>query len=450
MEANISHISDHDVICALNDAGFEAFYVGGCVRDALMGKESSDIDITTNARWDEAERVLADIGASVHRTGTAFGTITVIYKDARYEVTTYRRDSKDTSDHRHPSSISFTPSLSEDLGRRDFTMNAMAWHPKLGLQDPSNGRDDIERGIIRSVGSPRERFVEDALRILRACRFASQMGFAMDPETFEAALASKSLLASISSERVLSELDGFLLGAYAGNALLECVDILEYVLPELAAMKGFDQRTKFHNLDVLEHTAAALGRSQACLAVRWAILCHDMGKPASAFEDPDGTFHFYGHAQLSAQMFKGIAHRLRFPKHLSKTVFWLIGMHSRKYGTDMEGARKLLLDALGDEELASLLLEVKTADMAAHAPEYAKTAPAFQEMKGLVLELAESDEAFSISDLAIGGHDLLIAGFEEGPMIGEALSAAFEQVRSGRLKNEHEALLDFCIQALGR
>ena len=280
------------LLSILDAAGFEAWAVGGFVRDALLGRACSDIDIACSAMWADTKRVCEQAGLRTHETGVAHGTITVICGDSAFEVTTFRSDGQ-YKDGRHPDSVSFVSSIEEDLARRDFTINAMAWRPDRGLVDPFGGKADIQLGVIRAVGDPHQRFAEDALRILRACRFSAELGYAVEPCTYQGMLENKGLLSKISAERVTHELQKLVLGPHAGDALLACVDALSAVLPELVAMKGFDQQTPYHIFDVLEHTARVVDGVPPYPLVRWAALFHDMGKPACFFKDENGTGHFY-------------------------------------------------------------------------------------------------------------------------------------------------------------
>ena len=314
------------LLSILDDAGFEAWSVGGFVRDALLGRPCSDIDIACNAMWTDTKRACEQAGLRIHETGVAHGTITVICGDSAFEVTTFRSDGQ-YKDGRHPDSVTFVSSIEEDLARRDFTINAMAWRPDRGLVDPFGGEADIELGVIRAVGDPHQRFAEDALRILRACRFSAELGYAIEPCTYQGMLENKGLLSKISAERVTHELQKLLLGRHAGDALLSSVDALSAVLPELVAMKGFDQQTPYHIFDVLEHTARAIDGVPPYPLVRWAALFHDMGKPACFFKDENGIGHFYGHAAVSVPIARGIMQRLTFSNAFIDRVLALVKRH---------------------------------------------------------------------------------------------------------------------------
>ncbi|MCL2888788.1 MAG: polynucleotide adenylyltransferase, partial [Eggerthellaceae bacterium] len=241
----------------LEQAGFEAYCVGGFVRDSLMGRPQGDIDIASSATWEKAQGLFEAAGFKTFETGTKHGTITVLVESMPLEITTYRSEGS-YSDRRHPDSVHFVDSIVEDLQRRDFTINAIAYHPERGLFDPFDGQLDIERGIIRTVGQAEKRFTEDALRILRALRFASQLGFSIEDRCLEAMLEHKGLLHFVAVERIRHELDAFVCGKDIRKALVSCVDILGEVIPQLPPMKGFDQKTPYHIFDVLEHSALCM------------------------------------------------------------------------------------------------------------------------------------------------------------------------------------------------
>lgn len=427
---------------ALSHEGFDAWFVGGYVRDALLGRAAHDVDIATDARWPQVKEACEAAGMSTYETGVKHGTLTVV-PDGEHpvEVTTFRHDGS-YSDSRHPDDVTFVDDIREDLARRDFTMNALAYQPAFGLFDPFDGQEDIHRGIIRVVGDPKVRFKEDALRILRACRFASQLGFALDPATYQAMYQQKSLLGNVSQERVTHELDELLLGAHVRDALLGCVDVLAYVLPELVAMKGCEQRTRYHCFDVLEHTAHAVQHAPQERIVRWAALCHDMGKPACAFFDDAGTEHFYGHAAVSAELAFGMTRRLLMSPAFAADLRALILLHSDVISPTRKSVRRALMRCSGRPELLRQLLDLKRADITAHAPAYAAEAPLMDEVESVLDSILENKDAFSVKMLAISGTDVMKAGIPEGPDIGRALDRLLEAVVEERLPNERGALLD--------
>ncbi|MBQ8613726.1 MAG: hypothetical protein IJ416_05870, partial [Ruminiclostridium sp.] len=263
------------IIEQLNNSGFEAFAVGGCVRDSLLGITPKDYDITTNAHPDEVKTCLS--GYRIIDTGIDFGTVTVISEGEPIEVTTYRVDG-DYNDNRRPESVSFTSRLAEDLKRRDFTVNAMAFNPSTGLTDLFGGQEDLKSGIIRAIGNPTERFNEDGLRIMRALRFASYYGFTIEENTSRAVHNCRDLLKNIAVERIAVEFNKLLCGS-CGAVLREYPDVFSVFIPELFACVGFEQRTKYHNRDVYEHIIATVEAIEPMKHLRLAMLFHDIGKP---------------------------------------------------------------------------------------------------------------------------------------------------------------------------
>lgn len=443
--------SAYTAIEVLEQAGYEAWFVGGCVRDSLRGCPIHDIDIATNAHWQQTKQAFERADYEIRETGIAHGTVTALIPEEpegrieAFEITTYRVDSTTSQDARHPDSVAFVNSIEEDLQRRDFTINAMAYHPARGLLDPYGGAEDLERTTIRAVGDPSARFKEDALRILRACRFCAQLGFSIEASTYEAMVARKSYLAQVSIERKAQELEQFVIAPFAGRALLETVDVLSYVLPELVAMKDCPQRTKYHIYDVLEHTACALDSAPPERIVRWAVLCHDMGKPASAFFDGEGVEHFYGHSSVSAELAFGMMHRLRLsPAFIDRTCA-IIRLHSDKIAPTRKSVRRALAKIDGDVEFFRALLKLKRADILAHAPRYAAKVGTIDEIEAVFDEVLEEGEAFSLAGLALKGDDLLRAGIPEGQEIGRLLKKALEGCIEGAVPNEKEALLDHCL-----
>ena len=431
------------VIEVLEAAGFEAWCVGGFVRDSLLGRPVSDIDIACSALWPQTEEACLAAGMRVHRTGEKHGTVTVVCDDAAFEVTTFRVDGA-YSDARHPDEVRFVRSLKEDLARRDFTINAMAYHPLRGLADPFGGLEDARRGIIRTVGDPAQRFGEDALRILRACRFSSQLGFSLDGATYQAMLEGKRGLLRVSSERITAELQKLLLGDNVRDALLQTVDVLSAVLPELVAMKGFDQCTPYHCHDVLEHTARAVAGTPPYPLVRWAALFHDMGKPAAFFKEPGGRGHFYGHAKISVPLARGIMDRLTFSTAFRDRVLLLVERHDDVFDATPRAVKRALARMGGDVELFRALCDLKRGDASAQAPAYAEERMRRADDLLRVLDgiLAEG-EAFTLKHLAVNGRDAMDAGIAQGPSVGAALAAALDAVIDEQIPNDRETLLTF-------
>lgn len=433
----------------LEGAGHESWIVGGYVRDALLGRPCADVDIATAADWRDVQRAFEQQGFRTHETGTDHGTLTVMVADQPIEITTYRADGAYV-DARHPKQVTFVRSIEEDLARRDFTVNALAYHPARGLLDPFGGLDDLRARTIRAVGDPSRRFSEDALRILRACRFASQLGFAVEPTTFAGMVRNKGLLARISAERIAHELERLLVGEHAGRTLMETVDVLAVALPELVSMKGFDQRTPYHIYDVLEHTAHVVDGVPAKPLVRWAALFHDMGKPAAFFTGEDGVGHFYGHAAVSVMLARGIMARLSMPTAFAARVLKLVERHDDVIEPTPKAVKRALSRMEGDVELFSALCDLKRGDALGQAPQCAGRIKTADELERVLAKLLADDEAFSLKKLAINGRDAMALGVPQGPLVGEALAAALDAVIDDEVRNDTPSLEAYLVGWLAR
>lgn len=428
-------------LAALEQAGFEAWVVGGCVRDALLGRPVNDYDIATSAPWQESERILSEASFAVHRTGTAHGTVTATLGGWAFEVTTYRTESG-YADGRHPDAVSFVQSIQEDLARRDFTINAMAFHPDRGLLDLYGGLDDLRSGTLRTVGDPGQRFSEDGLRILRGLRFASQLGFRIEPGTFQAMTACKMMLANVSAERIVHEMDGLLMGGYAHDGLMAAIDVLGAIMPEIVACKGFDQHTPYHIYDVWEHTAWAVQHAPATRLGRWSAFFHDVGKPGAFFMEGERG-HFYGHGKLSVTIAGEIMERLRFSSRMRDQVLTLVRIHDHQIEPTARSVKRALAKLDGDTELFRTLLGLKRADALAQSDLGAPRLELADRIEGILEELLAADEAFTVRQLAIGGNDVLALGVEPGPAVGELLASCLQAVIDEDVANEREALLAF-------
>lgn len=428
------------VIQVLDDAGFEAWAVGGFVRDALLGRPCSDIDIACSAPWKETKRACEAAGMRVHETGTQHGTVTVVYDGDAFEVTTFRSDGE-YKDSRHPESVRFVQTIEEDLARRDFTMNALAYRPDRGVLDPFGGQADIAQGVIRAVGDPHARFSEDALRILRACRFSAELGYIIEPATYQGMLENKGLLSRISSERVTHELQRLLLGDFAGSALIRCVDALAAVLPELVAMKGFEQHTPYHVYDVLEHTAHVVDGVPAYPLVRWAALFHDMGKPACFFFDVNGTGHFYGHAAVSVPIARGIMQRLTFSHSFMDKVLTLVKRHDDVVPAQPKAVKRMLGRLDGDTELFAALCDLKRGDARGQSPEFSEARIRLaNDLQKTLDDILAANEAFTVKSLAISGRDVMRLGAPQGPLVGEILQQVLDAVIDEQVSNSKDDL----------
>ena len=416
------------------DTGFEAYLIGGCVRDFWMGREISDYDIATDAAPNEIKGIFE--GFLQNKIGERHGTIGVLVQKRWIEITTFRRDGV-YKDHRHPERVSFSRSLDEDLARRDFTINAMAYSERDGWIDPFDGKKDIKGRVIRAVGNPSIRFREDALRILRAVRFASQLDFTVEEETLAAMKDNRSLLEKISAERKSAELVKTLEGQAIERVLLEHAEILAELLPELLRMKNFDQNNPYHIYDVLTHTAKVVANTPSDRVLRLAALFHDVGKVYSYTEDEQGIGHFYGHGKISEEIVLQTLRRLRFDTRTVKEVHLLVKYHDAQ----IELSKKIIrrwLHRLG-EGLFFKLLTLKRADNLAKSPSCNRQAE-LDEIERLAKKVIAEKECFSLRDMAIGGHELTALGFE-GKKVGEILNELLCLVIDGTLQNEREQLI---------
>lgn len=424
------------LISQLESHGHEAFIVGGCVRDALLGRAPNDWDICTSASPEEMKRCFSNL--RVIETGVKHGTLTVLAEGVPFEITTYRIDGE-YSDGRHPDQVLFTSDLREDLSRRDFTINAMAWHPQTGLVDPFGGARDLKRGSIRCVGKPEKRFREDALRIMRAVRFAGQLGFRVDAETERALYQYCPLLDKIAAERTRMELDKLLCGAAAEKALRDYREIIAHFIPEIRPMFGLDQKNSHHIYTVWEHTLRAVSQIPDKPLLRLCAFFHDIGKPGSMTVDEDGCGHFYQHEILSEGLAGQAMKRLKYDNDTRETVLAVIRSHSVVFCPDSKQARRLL-GKLGEERLR-LLIELELADVKSQNPLYREervaNIAAFREK---MEEVLAEEQCFSLRHLAINGRDLLCLGIPQGPEIGRILNVLLEQVVEEALPNEPDAL----------
>lgn len=424
------------VLETLEAAGYEAWLVGGCVRDRLMGTAPHDFDITTSARPEEVMAVFS--GCRIIETGLKHGTVTLLWDGEPLEITTFRGDGA-YSDHRHPDEVRFTRSLREDLARRDFTMNAIAMDARSDISDPFGGAGDIQNRIIRCVGEPARRFEEDALRILRGLRFAATLGFAIDEATREAMAEKRALLHYVSAERVNVELTKLLCGKFVRQVLLENVAVLGEVLPELRPMEGFDQRNYHHIYDVLEHSARVVENVPAEPALRWAALLHDAGKPGCFTTDDAGVGHFYGHAELGREIAGKVLRRLRSDNATIKAVDELIRYHD----SPIEPTEKAVRRALGKltPEGFTKLMQLKRADNLAQSPEFRGRQQEIDRLEEIAAALLAQKACFCLRDLAVNGRDLMAMGIPAGPKVGEILNALLDAVVSERLPNDRATLL---------
>ncbi|MBR0451750.1 MAG: HD domain-containing protein [Oscillospiraceae bacterium] len=419
----------------LNSAGYEAYLVGGCVRDALLGVQPKDYDITTSALPEQTKAVFN--GYHVIETGIKHGTVTVVIDHSPIEITTYRVD-QEYLDHRHPENVVFTTSLKEDLARRDFTINAMAYHPKEGLIDYYDGKKDLDTCTIRCVGDPKERFNEDALRILRALRFASRFDSPIDIDTEKAMRKCAGLLKKISAERIAAELNEILCGKGVRRILVDETEILGVPIPELLPMKGFEQNNPHHIYDVLTHSAVAVESIPPEKDLRLAALFHDIGKPFCYSEGEDGVGHFYGHAKQSEIITKRIMDRLKYDNQTKDSVLLLVKYHDLHL-EENEKSIKRLLRKIGPEMFDKLIL-LYCADNLAQSPAYRDRQEGYDRLSAIAEKILSEEQCFSLKDLAVNGSDLIRMGYRPGPALGEILDKLLTKVIDGKLNNDKEEL----------
>lgn len=419
----------------IENNGYEAYLVGGCVRDMLMGKVPHDYDITTNALPLDVKDMFP--GYTVVETGLKHGTVTVVIDKENIEITTYRIDGE-YADNRRPQQVSFTTSVADDLSRRDFTVNAMAYSPVRGFVDLFGGQDDIKSGVIKCVGNPDLRFNEDGLRIMRALRFAAVLGFKIEKETSDSIHRNKHLLENISAERIYSEFSRLVCGKNSGGIIREYVDVIGVFLPEITAMVGCEQNTKYHCYDVFEHTMHAFEATPFKLEPRLGALFHDVGKPACKTTDENGIDHFKGHAEKGEEMARDIFNRLKTDNRIKDYISTLVRVHDHDLTTDVTAIRKRL-SKYGYDFLCDLLA-VQIGDSIAHADGYHEVADDAENIKKALDEVYEQEGIITLKDLKINGTDLINMGITDGKTIGEILKSLLHKVLDGEIENDKEIL----------
>lgn len=427
----------------LKAKGFEAFLIGGSVRDFVMGLPIGDIDITTNATPEEVKQVFVDF--RVIETGIKHGTVTVLINNEPLEITTYRSEGT-YSDNRHPDSVIFSNSLADDVVRRDFTMNGIAYDFDNGFCDLVGGLEDIKNKTIRCIGDAETRFCEDALRILRAMRFSSVLGFEIETETKNAIHKCKDLLKNISAERIREEFTKLICGKNAYTVLQEFSDVITVFIPEIRDCVNFEQKNRHHCFDVYTHTLKAVEKSSQNSTIRLALFFHDIGKPSVAHFDEKGEQHFYSHPKVSAEMTEKIMTRLRFDNDTKNKVVTLVKMHdSPIMVTDMtkpdRKRLKKIMSQIGSELIFDLI-EIKYCDNSAQNPEYFRGEDFYKQTREIVNEIINEKECFSIKHLAVDGNDLIALGFR-GKKIGETLEKCLTAVIDGKVENEKSELIKY-------
>lgn len=428
------------IIDTIQAAGYEAYVVGGCVRDSILGREPEDWDITTSAKPEQVKELFR----RTIDTGIQHGTVTVMLDKDGFEVTTYRIDGK-YEDGRHPKEVTFTPCLTEDLRRRDFTINAMAYNDEAGLVDIFGGLEDMESKIIRCVGSAEDRFGEDALRIMRAIRFSAQLGYAIEEKTGKAIAELAPSLKQISAERIQVELIKLLTSDHPDFLRIAYeAGVTKVILPEFDVAMETPQVHPHHQYNVGEHTLHALLNVAPGKNLRLAILFHDIGKPATlTWDEKDGTTHFYGHPAVSEVMAKEIMRRLKFDNDTIYKVARLVRYHD--YGNGEEPTLKMVRRAVNKmgEDIFDELLQVKKADVLAQSMYMREEKlESIQRWRELYREIVERNQCVSLKTLAITGSDLIAAGRKPGRELGELLNKLLELVLEHPEYNTKDKLLE--------
>lgn len=428
------------IIERLEAAGYEAYVVGGCVRDMLMNREPNDWDITTSAKPEQVKAVFE----RTYDTGIEHGTVTVILDKEHYEVTTYRIEGE-YKDFRRPDHVSFVEDITLDLSRRDFTMNAIAYHPTRGFIDPYNGKMHIEKHIIKSVRDAKERFEEDALRILRAIRFSAQLGFEIEENTIKGIEACKHLLAFISHERIRDEFLKICLSDRPSHInKLYALGLMTYIIPEFIATYETKQNHPHHIYDVAKHSIVAMENVPKDTVLRLAALLHDIGKPATRSTDQKGIDHFYNHPDKGVEMSKKILRNLRWDNQTIRDVGILIKQHDYHLREKINKVTiKKLLGEMG-VELFDKLIILQTADAKAQNPE--KLQPKLvqiEKAKSLKQEVLQNEECYCLKDLALNGGDLIQLGIPKGKAVGETLAKLLNYVLHYPDKNNKQELIGY-------
>lgn len=420
----------------LQSAGFEAYAVGGCVRDSLLGKTPNDWDITTSAKPEDMKSVF--INFHCIDTGIKHGTVTVVIDGEPLEITTFRLDGE-YEDNRHPKSVTFTSDLGADLGRRDFTVNAMAYSKMTGTVDLFGGQNDLKNGIIRCVGDPDRRFNEDALRILRALRFASALDFEIEEKTAQSLLKNRALLGNISEERIAKELLKLVCGKGAKRILTDFAPVLFEILPELQPMYKNSHDNPHHCYDIYEHTLIAVESIDPEPTLRFAMLLHDCGKPAVKKFDENGVAHFYGHQRISAEISAQILARLKVSNKFRDEILFLVSNHDRWELYENTEKMPRYLSKFGLDGVLNLL-KVMRADVLAQSPEYRYRLDQIADAEEIAKNLAAQKPCLSLSELQINGRTLMDIGIPQGRKLGAVLAQLLDEVIDGVTKNTQEAL----------
>lgn len=424
------------ILDTLETHGYTAYIVGGAVRDLLLGKAPHDYDIATSALPFQVKAIFK----RTVDTGLSHGTVTVLDGKTACEVTTFRTDGN-YQDCRHPEQVFFVDSIEADLARRDFTVNAMAYHPERGLTDPYGGREDLEKKLLRTVGNPELRFREDALRMLRAVRLSATMDFSLDEETFSAIRKCALLIRRISAERARTELDLLLCSPHPERLyLLHESGLMRYLLPEVEACFGVEQKNKYHIYDVGRHILEAVIYTPCESILRWAALLHDIGKPLCQSTDANGIIHFYGHHRESVRLANDILHRFRMEHSAISDILTLIENHDVRIDATLPGVKRMM--AKTGASLFDKLLLLQEADNHAKNMQYFEEKKArLTECRRLYRQVLSEHQPYLLSDLAVGGRDLIRIGFRPGKELGDVLKALLDEILLHPEKNRQDYLL---------
>lgn len=437
----------HRILKLLYCYDYEGYIVGGCVRDSIMGRQPHDWDICTSALPEEVASLFQHQGYNVVPTGIQHGTVTVFIDMIGYEITTYRID-QDYKDHRHPTEVKFTRSLKEDLSRRDFTINAIAYNPRVGLVDLFNGVQDIHDGIIRCVGCAQDRFSEDALRIMRAIRFAAQFDFTYDTGVISGIVRNKHLLDLISKERIHDEFIKILQSINASVHICMFAEVFKQIIPELSDMFDFPQNNPYHAYDVWNHTVHVLQYVESCdIITKLAALFHDIGKPHCYQDGNDGVRHFKGHGRVSADITDHILRNLKFDNKTREAVVQLVYYHDATFEVGTKYVNRWI-NKIGKDQFIRLL-NLREADIEGQSLlNRGVRLEKIRKIRDILDAVENAPQCFTVKDLVINGYDLMSIGYSPGKQIGFALDTCLAKVLDQEIANNRDCLMSLCQKLL--
>ena len=434
-----------NILNTLNASGESAYIVGGAVRNSIMGRTVNDYDVTTSALPDKIEDIFSDF--STVNVGKSFGTVVVYVEGTAVEVTTHRKESG-YSDGRHPDGVLYTESIHEDLARRDFTMNAIAYSENGGYIDPFGGISDIKKRTVRCVGNAEERFNEDRLRVLRAIRFSSELGFELHEDTAKAVHAYANKLDGLSKERISAELCRLLCGENVKQTLTEYSDVIISAIPALERIYKYDQGNPYHIFDLYEHTVNCVSYIEPALHLRLAALFHDIGKPLCKSVDTEGIFHYKGHPAVSEAISYSVLKGLRLPTKLCQTVCTLIKYHDERISPDSVRIKRLM-SKMGADMFFDLL-KLQKADILSQNPKFYSRLESLNEVYRQANEIVKTGTALNVKDLKINGNDIVALGVRPGRQVGEILNALLDGVVSNKLYNDKDMLIEKAEEIIRR